>query len=103
MAQDKNNAVALANLAAIELEENKLDDAESHLKAALAINPNDAYTLSTYGYLEFRQQKFDEALDALSRAAKLDPQNAQIQNYLGVHAEPQRTAPAGGDGIAQSA
>ncbi len=82
--QDKNNSVALANLAAIELEENKLGDAESHLQAALAINPNDAYTLSTYGYLEFRRQKFDDALDALSRAAKLDPQNAQIENYLGV-------------------
>jgi Flp pilus assembly protein TadD len=84
LVEDKNNAVALANLAAIELEENKLDDAESHLKAALAINPNDAYTLSTYGYLEFREQKFDDAMDALSRAAKLDPQNAQIENYLGV-------------------
>ncbi|HEY3760670.1 MAG TPA: tetratricopeptide repeat protein [Verrucomicrobiae bacterium] len=84
LAEDKNNSVALANLAAIELEENKLDDAEGHLKAALAINPSDAYTLSTYGYLEFREQKFDEAMDALSRAAKLDPQNAQIENYLGV-------------------
>ncbi len=84
LAQDKNNAGAMANLAAIELQENKLDDAESLLKEALAINPQDAYTLSTYGYLEFREQKFDEALDALSRAAKLDPQNAQVENYLGV-------------------
>jgi tetratricopeptide (TPR) repeat protein len=84
LTEDKNNAVALANLAAIELEENKLDDAEAHLKSAMAINPNDSYTLSTYGYLEFREQKFDDALDALSHAAKLDPQNAQIENYLGV-------------------
>ena len=82
--QDKTNGPALANLAAIELEENKLGDAEAHLKTALAMNPNDAYALSTYGYLEFREQKFDDALDALSRAAKLDPQNAQIENYLGV-------------------
>jgi tetratricopeptide (TPR) repeat protein len=81
---DEKNAVALANLAAIELEENRLVAAETHLKSALAINPNDAYTLSTYGYLEFREQKYDAALDALSRAAKLDPQNAQIENYLGV-------------------
>ncbi len=82
--QDKNNAGALANLAAIELEENRLNAAETHLKSALAINPNDAFTLSTYGYLEFREQKYDEALDALSRAAKLDPQNAEVENYLGV-------------------
>lgn len=81
---DPNNALALANLAAIELQENKLADAETHITAALAQNPDDAYTLSTFGYLKFRQEKFDEAFDALSRAARLDPQNPQIQNYLGV-------------------
>lgn len=82
--RDPNNALALANLAAIELQENKLADAETHITAALAQTPDDAYTLSTFGFLKFRQQKFDDALDALSRAAKLDPGNPQIQNYLGV-------------------
>ena len=82
--RDPKNAPALANLAAIELQENKLADAETHITAALAQNPDDSYTLSTFGYLKFRQEKFDEAFDALSRAAKLDPQNPQIQNYLGV-------------------
>jgi tetratricopeptide (TPR) repeat protein len=78
------NALALGNLAAIELQENKLADAETHITAALAQNPDDAFNLSTFGYLKLRQLKFDEALDALSRAAKLDPGNPQIQNYLGV-------------------
>jgi len=82
--RDPANALALANLAAIELQENKLADADTHITAALAKNPDDAYTLSTFGYLKFRQEKFDEALDALSRAAKLEPANPQIQNYLGV-------------------
>ena len=82
--RDPNNALALANMATIELQENKLADAETHITAALAQNPDDAYDLSTLGFLKFRQQKFDEALDALSRAAKLDPANPQIQNYLGV-------------------
>jgi tetratricopeptide (TPR) repeat protein len=82
--RDPTNALALANLAAIELEEDKLADAEIHIQAALAQSPNDAYNLSTYGYLKYREQKFDEALKALSRAAKLDPSNPQIQNYLGV-------------------
>lgn len=81
---DPNNGLALANLAAIEMQENKLSDAEQHLRVALAQNPNDAYNLSIYGYLEFREQKFDDALDALNRAAKLDPKNPQIENYLGV-------------------
>ncbi len=82
--RDPNNPTALANLAAIELQENKLADAETHITAALAKTPDDAFTLSTFGYLKFRQQKYDEALDALSRAAKLDPGNPLIQNYLGV-------------------
>ena len=84
LAGSPNNALVLANLAAIETEENKFSDAETHIKAALAQRPDDAYNLSTYGYLEFRQQKYNDALDALSRAAKLDPKNARIQNYLGV-------------------
>ena len=82
--RDPNNALALGNLAAIELEQGNLDSAETHIKAALAQTPDDSYDLSILGYLKFRQEKFDDALDALSRAAKLDPQNAEIENYLGV-------------------
>ena len=78
------NGVALANLATIELQENKLDEAEKHITAAVQQSPNDAYNLSTLGYLKFRREKFDEALDALSRAAQIDANNPEIQNYLGV-------------------
>ena len=79
-----NNGLVLANLAAIEIQQNKLDDAEKHIQAALAQAPNDAYNLSLLGYLKFQQGKYDDALDALSRAARLDPQNPEIENYLGV-------------------
>ena len=82
--RDEKNGPVLANLAAIQLEMNRLDEAEKHIKQALAADPDDAYSLSILGYLKFRQEKYDEALDALSKAAKLDPQNAQIQNYLGI-------------------
>jgi Tfp pilus assembly protein PilF len=82
--RDQNNGLALANLATIELQEDKLADAEKHIKAAVAQSPDDAYNLSTLGYLKFRQEKYDEALDALSRAATIDPENPEIQNYLGV-------------------
>ena len=84
LALDANNALALANLATIELQEGKLDVAEKHIKAAIAQSPDDAYNLSTLGFLKFRQDKYDEALDSLSRAAKIDPNNPEIQNYLGV-------------------
>lgn len=82
--RDQNNGLALANLATIELQENKLAEAEQHITAAVAQSPNDAYNLSTLGYLRFSQGKYDDALDALSRAAALDPGNPEIQNYLGV-------------------
>jgi Tfp pilus assembly protein PilF len=81
---DQNNGLVLANLATIELQENKLDAAEKHIRTALEQSPDDAYNLSTLGYLEFRQEKYDQALDILSRAAKIDPNNPEIQNYLGV-------------------
>ena len=81
---DQNNGLVLANLATIELQEDKLADAEKHITAAVAQAPDDAYNLSTLGYLKFRQEKYDDALDVLSRAAKIDPSNPEIQNYLGV-------------------
>ena len=82
--RDQNNGLVLANLATIELQENKLAEAEKHITAALAETPDDAYNLSTLGYLKFREEKYDDALDVLSRAARVDPNNPEIQNYLGV-------------------
>ncbi len=81
---DPSNALVLANLATIEMEENKLADAENHIKGALAQTPNDAYDLSILGNLDYHLGKYDDALSALSRATKLDPQNPVIDNYLGV-------------------
>ena len=82
--RDENNTIVLGNLAAIEMEQGKLGEAEQHLTTAVAQNPEDAYNLSMLGYLKFRQQKYDDALNILSRAAKLDPSNPEIENYLGV-------------------
>jgi tetratricopeptide (TPR) repeat protein len=84
LTQDENNGLVLANLATIEVEQNKLDDAEKHIKAALSQNPDDAYDLSIFGHIEFLRGKYDDALDTLSRAARLDPQSPEIENYLGV-------------------
>ena len=81
---DENNGLVLANLAMIEMEQGKLDDAEKHIKEAVAQSPNDAYNLATLGHLEFLREKYDEALDALSRAVKLDPRDPEIENFLGL-------------------
>lgn len=81
---DEKNVDTLANLATIQMELNHYDDAEKHLKQALAIQPDDSYALSILGNMRFRQGRYDESVDALSRAAKLDPQSAQIQNFMGL-------------------
>jgi Flp pilus assembly protein TadD len=82
--QDDKNVYTLANLSAIQLELNHLDDAETNITHALALEPDDPYSLSLLGFLKYRQNQFDAALDALGRAAKVDPGNAEIQNYLGL-------------------
>lgn len=81
---DENNVSTLGDLAAIQLEENRLDDAAANLKRALALDSNDAFNLRLWGILKFRQHDYDTALDALSRSAKIDPNNADTQNYLGI-------------------
>jgi tetratricopeptide (TPR) repeat protein len=82
--QDDKNVITLANLAEIQVERKRFDDAEKHLKQAVAIAPDDSYSWFVLGQLKFRQEKYDEALDALSRAARLNPQSAEIQNLLGL-------------------
>lgn len=75
---------ALANLAAGQLEQHQLDQAEATLKQALAMSPRDAAGLSLLGRLRCQQERIDEALEALSQSAQLDPQNAETYNYLGL-------------------
>jgi tetratricopeptide (TPR) repeat protein len=82
--KDQNNSSVLANLAAIQLEQNHLEEAEKNLKQALTAAPEDAYALSVFGFLRFRQQKYDDALDYLSRAAQINPDDAELQNFLGL-------------------
>jgi cytochrome c-type biogenesis protein CcmH/NrfG len=82
--QDTKNPTLLANLAAIQMENNHLDEADKHITAAVAAAPEDPFALAILGQLRFRQGRYDDAADALSHAAKLDPRSAQIQNFLGI-------------------
>jgi tetratricopeptide (TPR) repeat protein len=82
--QDENNVYILGNLAATQLELNKVADAEKNIKAALEIDADDAFSLTLLGMIQFRQGNIDDALNSLSRSAKLDPQNPETQNYLGI-------------------
>ena len=81
---DPQSVYALANLATIELQQNRLTEAEAHLNRALGFDPTDTHSMTLMGILRFGQQRFDEALDLLSRAAQRDPDNSETQNYLGI-------------------
>jgi tetratricopeptide (TPR) repeat protein len=82
--QDDKNAVALGDLATVEIDLGHMDNAEKYVMRALDGDPQDSYSLSVLGRLKLEEGKSDEALDALSQAAQMDPQNAEIQNYLGI-------------------
>ena len=82
--QDGKNVYTRANLAAIQLELDHLEDSEKNIQQALALSPEDPYSLAILGNLKFRQGKLDDALDALAHAAKLDPKNAEVQNHMGL-------------------
>jgi Tfp pilus assembly protein PilF len=81
---DANNPLALANLASVEVEQNKIPDADKHIQAAMAQTPNDAFDLTVLGRVKFAEADYDGSLDALEQAAKLDSKNAQVENFLGV-------------------
>ena len=81
---EDSNIYTLANLAAAQMELNKLAEAEANLNKAIGIQKNDAFSMALLGLVRFRKNDFDGALDMLSQAAVLDPDNAQTQNYLGL-------------------
>jgi Flp pilus assembly protein TadD len=82
--QNENNTYLLANLAAVQMDQDKVVEAESTLKKVLDADAQDPIGLYLMGGLKLRQEKYDEALDALSLSAKLDPEKANTQYYLGL-------------------
>jgi tetratricopeptide (TPR) repeat protein len=81
--QDENNTHLLANLGAVQLDQDKTADAEATLKKAIELDPQDPVSLYLMGGVKLRQEKFDEAIETLSLSAKLDPEKANTQYFLG--------------------
>jgi tetratricopeptide (TPR) repeat protein len=80
--QDEGNVRVMANLAAVLMDREKVEEADSTLKRALEIDPEDSVSLYLRGGLQLRQEKYEEALASLSLSAKLAPDVAQTQYYL---------------------
>ena len=83
--RDKDeDAINLAHLAAIQMDDNRLVAAERTLKEALVKQPGNPMSLLLLGELRVRQRDFEAALEPLSQAAQLDPQSAEAHNFLGL-------------------
>lgn len=82
--EDEKNVGALADLALIDLQLNRLDAADKHIQRALELAPDNPDCLLILGRLRWFQKNNDAALDALGRAAQTDPRNPEIHNFLGV-------------------
>lgn len=80
--QDEGNVRVMANLAAVLMDLEKVDEADRTLKKALEIDPEDSVSLYLRGGLQLRQEKYEEALASLSLSARIAPDVAQTQYYL---------------------
>ena len=81
--QDEGNVYLRARMAASQLDQDKLAEAEANLKLALAAEPQHPPSLHLLGDLKSRQEKYDEAIEALSLAAKYRPDRPDTHYMLG--------------------
>lgn len=82
LARDERNVNLLNNLAAVQMDQDKVADAEATLKKALEVDPQDAVSLYFMGGLKIRQEKYNEAFEVLSRSATIDPAKPNTQYLL---------------------
>lgn len=80
---EPDNANALNALGYFLADDNqRLDEAETHLEKAMRLKPNDPAIMDSMGWLRFRQGDSDAAKSLLERAYKLLP-DAEIAAHLG--------------------
>lgn len=82
------------NLSVVYVQEEKWDDAESHLIRAIELGARDGLTLGLLGYCHARKDRASASLDAYRQAAMVQPQEeqwksgqAQALQMLGNHKE----------------
>jgi TolB-like protein/Tfp pilus assembly protein PilF len=63
----------------LELEQSRLESAQTDLQRAVELNPNDSVALTNLGRLQYQTARPGEALRSLNRAAYLNPLDAYIE------------------------
>ncbi|MCX7869701.1 MAG: tetratricopeptide repeat protein, partial [Terrimicrobiaceae bacterium] len=81
---EPSNALILSNLAAVQLELGRLDEAEANIRKAIALRPEDAYSLTTLGIIQIKRGEPQAAVETLLKSVALDSTDPEAFNYLGV-------------------
>jgi tetratricopeptide (TPR) repeat protein len=84
LASTTNNNVAHVNLGADLVKEGRLDEAISHYREALQINPGYGKLDYNLGIALLKEGKVDEAIIHLQRAVQINPDDADAHNNLGI-------------------
>src|SRR5262249_29433409 len=79
-----DSARMLINLGSLELTEGKLQDAETHLHAALQKKPEQPFAIINLAAVALKQNNFKQAHELLTRATQMPLVDAQAHEYLAV-------------------
>ncbi len=82
--REPENVVALNNLATLQAEQGKLDDAEKNARKANRLTRDNAQLMDTLGWILYQQKRYSEATELLVRATQIAPSSGVIHYHAGV-------------------
>lgn len=83
LTKEPSNALRHDAVALLHLQGGQADEAATHFRASIALDPTVAATHYNLGLALSAQRHYDEATAAFRRAVAIDPQHAEAENNLG--------------------
>jgi arylsulfatase A-like enzyme/predicted Zn-dependent protease len=80
---DRLSGQAHSGLALVLIEENRLDEAEAEMEAAVRFHPNDVLVLATLAGLHNKKKEYDQAIVLARRALEINESSLRALNALG--------------------
>ena len=81
---EPDNALALANLGAVEHQTGNFDKAQTYLEAAVKYNPRLDQSWMVLGLIYYEKEQINLAISALTRALHENPLDPRAHNYLAI-------------------
>ena len=83
LAIDKLNGQAHSGLAMVLIEQNRLEEAEAQMEAAMRFHPNDVLALATLAGLHNKKEEYEQAIALARRALGINARSLRALNALG--------------------